>query len=145
MKRSGPLRRRKPLKRGKPLRAKSPLRDRKPLRPVNPERIARLREQQFGGRHRDRIVSLPCCACGRLGPSDPAHVRPRGMGGVKGKWWEIVPLCRRDHRAFDEYRGRFADPEVRRELELRAWREAWVSWEYGYAPGEPPVPRPERL
>ena len=137
---------RTPLRPGtKPLRRKARLRTRKRLAPVNPERLARLRAQQFGGRHRDRIVSLPCCVCGARAPSDPAHTRARGMGGVKGKWWEIVPLCREDHWAFDEYRGRFADAEVRRELELRAHRLAWESYDYGYAPGVPPVPRPGRL
>lgn len=137
---------RTPLRPGtKGLRRKTRLRAKKRLNPVNPERRERLRLQQFGGPHRDRIVALPCAACGARPPSDPAHTRPRGMGGVKGRWWEIVPLCRHCHREFDEYRGRFADREVRRELELRAHREAWESWEFGEAPEEPPVGRPGRL
>lgn len=137
---------RTPLRPGtKPLKAKVNLRRRKRLSPVNPERQVRMRLQQFGGQHRDRIISLPCCVCGARAPSDPAHTTARGMGGAKGKWWHLIPLCRRCHSDHDNYRGRFADQEVRRELELRAHRLAWESSDYGYAPEVPPVPRPGRL
>lgn len=115
------------------------------LKPVNRARQERMRLQQFGGKHRDRIVSKRCQICGRAGPSDPAHVIARGMGGVKGRWWHLIPLCREHHQQYDQYKGRLGDEDIRRELELAAYREAWISWEYGYAPHEPPVPRPRRL
>lgn len=120
-----------------------PLRRRTRLKPVNAARRERLRLQQFGGQHRDRIVALPCAACGAPAPSDPAHTRARGMGGVKGRWYDIVPLCRTCHREHDEYRGRLSDPEVRAVLVRMAYRLAWESWDAGDAPEKPPVPRPE--
>jgi len=35
---------------------------------------------------------------------DAAHVRARGMGGAKGDRRDLVPLCRRHHRASGEAR-----------------------------------------
>lgn len=70
-----------------------PLRQRKP--PLSDEKyLARIRE-------------LPCCVCGRTGPSDAAHIRMSGVGwdiwgegkeatgmGVKPDDNWAVPLCR---------------------------------------------------
>ena len=40
------------------------------------------------------IRSLPCAACKKHGPSDPAHMRSRGAGGTSK---HLVPLCRMCH------------------------------------------------
>ena len=71
---------------------------RTPLRKVNPERIARLREVQFGGEYRDWIVSLPCCSCGKAPPSTPSHVKTRGSGG---KAQDQVPHCPTCHDVWE--------------------------------------------
>jgi hypothetical protein len=54
---------------------------------------ARLYEKQFGQKA-DWVRSLPCAACKRDGPSDPAHMRSRGAGGTSE---HLVPLCRMCH------------------------------------------------
>ena len=38
---------------------------------------------------------MPCAACGKAPPSDPAHVRSRGAGGLDHA--NVVPLCRKCH------------------------------------------------
>lgn len=46
------------------------------------------------------IASLPCLVCGRR-PSEPHHVKARGMGGKRPEWFEVanlVPLCSSHHR-----------------------------------------------
>lgn len=108
MKRSAPLRRHAPLASGAPLERKTR------LAPVNRERRAKLRAIQFGA-HADVIRSLPCCACGRPGPSDPHHVRSRGAGGDRR---HIAPLCRADHDALHRM-GR-ASFEAARSVDLAA-------------------------
>lgn len=71
-----------------------PLKRRKPLRKRNPERRARLYAEQYGPQA-ELARTLPCCVCGKPGPSDPDHVRTKGAGGKdRGN---IVPLCRRHH------------------------------------------------
>lgn len=45
-----------------------------------------------------------CLVCRRRGPLDPAHLKPRSLGG-----WDtpdnVVALCRKDHRDLDLHRG----------------------------------------
>lgn len=50
-------------------------------------------EKQFGEKAA-WIRTLPCAACGKFGPSDPAHMRSRGAGGTSE---HLVPLCRLCH------------------------------------------------
>jgi hypothetical protein len=57
------------------------------------EKQKERRERQFGPKA-DWIRTLPCAACGRDGPSDPAHMRSRGAGGTSD---HLVPLCRMCH------------------------------------------------
>lgn len=66
-----------------------------PLRAVNPERLAARREKQFGPQSA-LCKALPCLVegCTSEGPSDPAHVRSRGAGGLDS---DTVPLCRTHH------------------------------------------------
>jgi hypothetical protein len=56
--------------------------------------------------HLDWIKTLPCLACGRPPPCDPAHLRfnhadPvfKGATGSKPPDDKVVPLCREDHDA----------------------------------------------
>lgn len=110
MKRS-PLAPGRPPKRRTPLRSashleRSELRREARINPVNRERRARLYERNFGA-YSDVIRALPCCTCGRRAPSDPSHVRARGMGGCNGSKRDLVPQCRECHRAFEADRAGF--------------------------------------
>lgn len=48
----------------------------------------------------------PCAWCGKAGPSDPAHIFCRGMGGGSrlDTAWAVAPLCRACHD--DQHAGR---------------------------------------
>lgn len=109
----GTVVKRKGLRRRTPLRAdpaktrawqqrsrqKPNTKPRKPLRARNPERLKRLRAQQFGDDgKREWVLEMPCLATGRR-PVDPAHVLgTRGAGhGPEG----MAPLHRVAHRDFD--------------------------------------------
>lgn len=70
-----------------------------PLRPVNPERRAKRKAEQFGPQAK-LCRRLPCAACGRPGPSDPAHVISRGAGG--GDRGNVIPLCKNDLKTLHE-------------------------------------------
>lgn len=89
---------------------------RAPIRQVNPERKKRLDARNFGGpdgKYGEHIRSLPCCACGSIGFTQAAHVVARGMGGGKGSWKDLVPLCADRlgelgcHSLWDLFRDRF--------------------------------------
>ena len=79
------------------------------IKPVNPERKAKMYRRNYSGPYGDHssyIRSLPCSIKdhqGHLcyGDSQACHVRVRGMGGAKGKWSDLVPLCRRGHLQLD--------------------------------------------
>jgi hypothetical protein len=60
--------------------------------------VARKREKAAPG-HRKLIAQLPCCACGKRGPSEPHHLK-HGRGSMtKSLDSRLVPLC------FDHHRG----------------------------------------
>ena len=82
------------MKRGGYLKRTTRLERKTRVRPVNTERRAALRAEQFG-HQAERCRIMDCCACGRRGPSDPAHLRSRGAGGRDHG--NIVPLCRTCH------------------------------------------------
>ena len=42
------------------------------------------------------IRTLPCCVCGRPGPSDPHHLGS-GAVGAKASDYRTIPLCREHH------------------------------------------------
>ncbi len=42
------------------------------------------------------ISEKPCLVCGRLGPSDPHHVKSKGSGGSDIRT-NVIPLCRKHH------------------------------------------------
>lgn len=75
---------------------RSPLQRRTPMRRANPQRRARQHERNFGA-HADTIRALPCLVPGCRRPAEAAHARARGMGGAKGSWRDLVPLCRAHH------------------------------------------------
>lgn len=122
-----------------------------PLRPVNPERRAKRKAKQFGPQA-NLCRRLPCAACGRLGPSDPAHVISRGAGG--GDRGNVIPLCKNDLKTLHEgchqaqhqrgwgalYRARLVPPRAIWEVETRSVLTAPVlahvlAWAQGYAQG----------
>lgn len=93
------------------------LKRRTPLRPVNPERAAKKYERNFGA-YAEVIRRQPCAVPGcRSRKSEPAHVKPRGMGGCGGAKRDLVPLCRRHHR---EQEGRTSAFQARYSLDLTA-------------------------
>lgn len=75
---------------------RSPIKRHTPMRRTNPERRARLYAHNFG-EHADFVRSLPCLVTGCSRPAEAAHARARGMGGAKGSWRDLVPLCRAHH------------------------------------------------
>ena len=81
------------LRRGAQLDRGAQLRRRTRVKAVNPERAAARRAVQFGAQA-DLCRTLPCCACGLTGGSDPHHEPTRGAGGVDK---DTVPLCRPCH------------------------------------------------
>lgn len=68
---------------------RTPLRRGKGVRRVNRERLAWLRELQFGGWAKE-IQQMPCAVCSEPPPSQAHHVRSRAAGGTKSS---LVPLC----------------------------------------------------
>ena len=76
---------------------------RTPLRKANPERRARLYARNFGD-HADTIRSMPCLVPGCQQRVEACHARARGMGGAKGSWRDLVPLCREHHIEAGEHR-----------------------------------------
>ena len=76
-----------------------------PLKRKNPARLAALRARQFGVQA-DLCRKLPCLLCGHPPPSDPAHVRSRGAGGLDRE--NVIPLCRacHDRQHLQGWRGR---------------------------------------
>ncbi|MGV7119616.1 hypothetical protein [Sphingopyxis sp. 550A] len=57
-------------------------------------------------RHKDRVKRMPCCGCGRRGPSDAHHT----LLPVPGKRWRrdhefIVPVCKDCHQGTNGIHG----------------------------------------
>ena len=55
------------------------------------------REKEAPG-HLDKIRLLPCCACGKLGPSEAHHLKMGRGKATKGPNRSSLPLCWEDHR-----------------------------------------------
>lgn len=94
LKRTGPPKRNKPLERRTELRANPEVKrafNRKPISPASPGQ-------------REKVWGQPCVVCGRDHHDtviDPAHLIPRTMGSGDDPL-DVVPLCRADHRAYDD-------------------------------------------
>jgi hypothetical protein len=54
--------------------------------------VARRREKAAPG-HRKLIIQLPCCICGKPGPSDPHHLMHKRGSMTKAPDSWLVPLC----------------------------------------------------
>jgi hypothetical protein len=80
------------LKRRKPLRSDVELRRSTPLR--------RTSSMAASERQRAAVAGRRCIVCGTDRRIDPAHLIPRSLGGC-GDAVCCVPLCRRDHWAYD--------------------------------------------
>ena len=77
---------------------------RTPIRRVNPARLKKLREVQYG-EHAERIRELPCLVAeyggrGCDGRVEAAHVKSRGAGGLAK---DLVPLCTGHHRELHDH------------------------------------------
>ena len=108
-----PLQRKTPLRAKTALTTRTPLQARTPIKPKRekprvkrPERIVQERTKPRAGSksadekfHHDRIAKLPCCICGKAGPSTVHHVRRRpdrkGLHSRDHK--RVVPLCPAHH------------------------------------------------
>ena len=103
-------------------KAARPLRRRTPLRRTNPKRRAARYERNFG--HRGAAVREMECllrstneCCGRV---QAAHVVARGMGGVKGDRFSLVPFCEHHH----DVSGRLAPSDFARRYNIDLKQEA---------------------
>lgn len=97
------------------------------LKPVNRKR----RQSEFCRCYHSRarvawVKSLHCVWCGVAG-CDNAHTETDGMGRKAG-YETIVPLCRRCHSAFDEFRWPLDNPAHREFLRWSAPKvqAAWL-------------------
>ena len=68
----------------------------------------------------DFIRQKPCCACGRIGPSDADHLSARGMGSGKRNDFFCIPLCRQCH----SMRGQVGNLKFEVRWNLDLWHEA---------------------
>lgn len=64
------------------------------LTPVNRERRDERHDVAYGPQAAACRLLRVCCACGKVGDTDPHHVTSRGAGGDDSC---TVPLCRRCH------------------------------------------------
>lgn len=74
------------------------------------------------------VRASDCVCCGRPGPCDPAHMTlsadEKGVG-MKVSNWQVVPLRRECHRAWDTHSGKFAGMSREARYEQAAlWVEA---------------------
>lgn len=70
-----------------------------------------------------RTRDMPCTACGKPPPSDPAHVKSRGSGGGD-HLFNLLPLCRKCHstsHSFGWYKFARKYPAVCFALYHRNW------------------------
>lgn len=124
---------------------RTPLKRHTPLSPVNSKRRKARKATQFAAQAK-LCRALPCAACGRPGPSDPAHVVSRGAGG--GDRGNVIPLCKSDPRTGHEgchqaqhqrgWGALYAMPlvVVARIPVAEAWRSLSVqAWALGHAQG----------
>lgn len=88
--------------RGKRMKRGTGPRRKKRMKRRNWTRWRERRRTQFGtSGKREWVVAQPCATCGEPPPSDPSHVKARGMGGTgSGPEW-MVPMCRDCHRKLD--------------------------------------------
>lgn len=111
------------MKRSKPLARTSRLARGARIKAVNRPRRASEFQRCYHSRERVRWVKgLGCLVCLTVSPlfytmsagkCDNAHVGGNGGMGRKGPYTEIVPLCRKHHRLFDEHRFPCDVPELR--------------------------------
>lgn len=155
-----PLKRKQGLKRGRGLKPGKPLKRGKGLRKVNPERKAAKAKLQWGpggggGDYAILLRARPSDATGKgrrvprsewgridrleLAPQCVfAHVRDRGMGGVKGRWWDAISLTWEEHQEVHNKGW----GNVRGLALLLAHSLAWAAHDAGIVP-EPGCERPD--
>lgn len=117
---------RSPLRRGNSLKSRKGLARSGKIKRVNPKRLKRRRDIQFGPKAK-WIRTLDCATCGAPGPSDPSHAtKSRGAGGTAD---HLIPQCRTCHtllhaigRTLFEVRRR-CDLEEEVELYEKDWQD----------------------
>lgn len=85
---------RTPLKRNKPLKAKTR------IKPRSAKKTAHTASTE-GQRAREYIAAvkmLPCCICGKAGPSDAHHTICGRYGSRKTSDFDAIPLCKECHQ-----------------------------------------------
>ena len=45
-----------------------------------------------------KVKQLPCCVCGKAGPSDAHHVFHDRFGSLKSRPRDVIPLCKAHHQ-----------------------------------------------
>lgn len=123
MKRGGPIARHTHLRSGS-----GPSRGRR-IKGKNPARRASELLRCYGPPERRAwLKAQPCLMCGGS-PVDQAHVRGDGAGR-KSDYTNLVPLCRRDHMAYDQHRPPFDDPVTRDYVKLAAekYQQRWLEY-----------------
>ena len=88
------------MKRNKPLR-RTPFKSTpKPMKRVSDKR--RRHWQSAEGKaefdYMKAVKSLPCCICGRAGPSDAHHCIHDRYGSAKRSGFDTIPLCKSHHQ-----------------------------------------------
>ncbi len=125
------------------------------LRAINPARRGRKYLRNFAGRladgagfpsgydHSEAVRRMACAASDFSRyhqPIEAAHAAARGMGGAKGTWADLIPLCRSCHARFDVEHAndieRFG-ASVGKDLRGRADRLAIQAWEANGSGDEP--------
>ena len=95
---------------------------RTPLRKRNPERKARLTEEQFGPLARRKWIKMQPCVipgCGAW-PCENVHVTSRGAGGTPE---DIVPMCAEHHRKLHGLNSGIETFQAEHGVDLRALAE----------------------
>jgi len=72
----------------------------KPMRKVSKKRQAKRAspEGQAALQYMQAVKQLPCCVCGKPGPSDAHHVIHDRYGTARVSDWNTVPLCKAHHQ-----------------------------------------------
>ena len=91
--------------RRKPLKRKASLKTRKPIPKKNKKRADANYARAYGSKARVAFIkTLACVVCGAT-PSDNAHIHGSKSGmGRKADYADIIPLCRKCHTLYDEYK-----------------------------------------
>ena len=101
------------------------LKPRKRIKARNVKRRASRFEHDYHSKERvEFIAEMACLPCSFLGEqqttrSENAHSVVAGKG-LKARYDTIFPACRKHHRAYDQHRAPFDDPDARLTMKIAA-------------------------